>query len=85
MMLCELCGQGCEMVSIFSVVFDALNISNMETCAERIKANGKQFQGAVCYSLTDVRMGGEVYNLKYFVTKAKNWNKWARMRFALKT
>jgi len=44
---------------------------NMESCAERIKANGKQFQGAVCYSLTDVRLGGEVYNLEYYVKKAR--------------
>jgi len=42
---------------------------------ERIKANGKQFHGAVCYSLTDVRLGGEVYNLDYYVAKAKELEK----------
>jgi pyruvate/oxaloacetate carboxyltransferase len=47
----------------------------MESCAERIKANGKEFQGAVCYSLTDVRLGGEVYNLDYYVAKAKELEK----------
>ena len=64
--------KACEIgIDIFRC-FDALNdFRNMESCAERIKANGKQFQGAVCYSLTDVRMGGEVYNLEYFVAKAK--------------
>ncbi|KUG24300.1 pyruvate carboxyl transferase subunit b [hydrocarbon metagenome] len=62
----------CEIgIDIFRC-FDALNdFRNMESCAERIKANGKQFQGAFCYSLTDVSMGGEVYNLEYFVKKAK--------------
>ena len=27
--------------------------------------------GAVCYSLTDVRLGGDVYNLEYFIKKTK--------------
>jgi pyruvate carboxylase subunit B len=64
--------KACEIgIDIFRC-FDALNdFRNMESCAERIKANGKQFQGAVCYSLTDVRLGGEVYTLEYFVKKAK--------------
>ena len=64
--------KACEIgIDIFRC-FDALNdFRNMESCAERIKANGKEFQGAVCYSLTDVRMGGDVYNLEYFVRKAK--------------
>jgi pyruvate/oxaloacetate carboxyltransferase len=64
--------KACEIgIDIFRC-FDALNdFRNMESCAERIKANGKQFQGAFCYSLTDVCMGGEIYNLEYFVKKAK--------------
>lgn len=64
--------KACEIgIDVFRC-FDALNdFRNMESCAERIKANGKEFQGAVCYSLTDVRLGGEVYNLEYFVAKAK--------------
>ena len=64
--------KACEIgIDVFRC-FDALNdFRNMESCAERIKANGKEFQGAVCYSLTDVRMGGDVYNLEYFVRKAK--------------
>ncbi|HUN56062.1 MAG TPA: pyruvate carboxylase subunit B [Smithella sp.] len=64
--------KACEIgIDIFRC-FDALNdFRNMESCAERIKANGKQFQGAVCYSLTDVRLGGDVYNLEYFVKKTK--------------
>ena len=64
--------KACEIgIDVFRC-FDALNdFRNMESCAERIKANGKKFQGAVCYSLTEVRLGGEVYTLEYFVKKAK--------------
>jgi pyruvate carboxylase subunit B len=53
-------------------VFDALNdFRNFETVVERIKANGKHFQGTICYSLTGRRMGGEVFNLQYYLSKAK--------------
>jgi pyruvate/oxaloacetate carboxyltransferase len=53
-------------------VFDALNdFRNFQTCVERIKANGKHFQGTICYSLTERRMGGDVFNLDYYVNKAK--------------
>lgn len=53
-------------------VFDALNdFRNFETVVERIKANGKHFQGTICYSLTERRMGGEVFNLGYYIGKAK--------------
>jgi len=56
--------------------FDALNdYRNIETCARRIKDNGKHFQGVLCYSLTDIRLGGEVYNLNYYVVKAKELEK----------
>jgi len=52
--------------------FDALNdFRNFETCVERIKANGKIFEATICYSLTGRRMGGEVFNLDYYVSKAK--------------
>ncbi len=53
-------------------VFDALNdFRNFETVVERIKANGRHFQGTICYSLTERRMGGEVFNLDYYMNKAK--------------
>ena len=53
-------------------VFDALNdFRNFQTVVERIKANGKHFQGTICYTLTERRMGGEVFNLEYYVGKAK--------------
>ncbi|MEW6664303.1 MAG: pyruvate carboxylase subunit B [Thermodesulfobacteriota bacterium] len=53
-------------------VFDALNdFRNFETVVERIKANGKHFQGTICYTLTERRMGGDVFNLQYYISKAK--------------
>lgn len=52
--------------------FDALNdFRNFETVVEVIKKCGKHFQGSICYSLTEPRMGGEVYNLDYYLAKAK--------------
>jgi len=64
--------KSCEVgIDIFRV-FDALNdLRNFQTCVERIKANGKHFQGAICYSLTQPRLGGDVFNLDYFVNKCK--------------
>ncbi len=53
-------------------VFDALNdFRNFQTVVERIKANGKHFQGTICYSLTERLMGGDVFNLEYYLGKAK--------------
>jgi len=52
--------------------FDALNdYRNFETVVPVIKQNGKHFQGCICYSLTEPRMGGEVYNIDYYLKKAK--------------
>ncbi|MFO7839731.1 MAG: pyruvate carboxylase subunit B [Desulfosalsimonadaceae bacterium] len=52
--------------------FDALNdFRNFETVVEVIKKCNKHFQGTICYSLTEPRMGGEVYNLNYYLEKAK--------------
>jgi oxaloacetate decarboxylase alpha subunit/pyruvate carboxylase subunit B len=53
--------------------FDALNdYRNFETVVKAIKAAGKHFQGCICYTMTEPRLGGEVYNLEYFVNKAKD-------------
>ena len=53
--------------------FDALNdYRNFETVVKAIKAAGKHFQGCICYTMTEPRMGGEVYNIDYFVNKAKD-------------
>jgi len=52
--------------------FDALNdYRNFETVVKGIKKAGKHFQGCICYSMTEPRMGGDVYNLDYYVAKAK--------------
>ncbi len=52
--------------------FDALNdYRNFETVVKQIKASGKHFQGCICYTLTEPRLGGDVYNLDYYVNKAK--------------
>ena len=53
-------------------VFDALNdYRNFTTSVEVIKANGKHFQGSICYSLTERRMGGDVFNLQYYLDNAR--------------
>ncbi len=52
--------------------FDALNdYRNFETVVPIIKECGKHFQGCICYSLTEPRLGGSVYTLEYYVNKAK--------------
>ena len=52
--------------------FDALNdYRNFETVVDQIKKNGKHFQGCMCYTMTEPRMGGDVYNLDYYIGKAK--------------
>ncbi len=57
-------------IDIFRV-FDAVNDErNHERAAKAIKRVGKHYQGAICYSLTQPRMGGPVYNLDYYVKKA---------------
>ena len=64
--------KACEVgIDIFRV-FDALNdFRNFEKSVEIILKNGKHFQGTICYSLTERRMGGEVYNLAYYLDKAR--------------
>jgi pyruvate/oxaloacetate carboxyltransferase len=58
-------------IDIFRV-FDALNdFRNFQTAVKIIKKNGKHFQGTICYSLTEQRMGGDIYNIDYYVNKAK--------------
>jgi len=52
--------------------FDALNdYRNFETVVPVIKECGKHFQGCICYTMTEPRMGGDVYNIDYYVNKAK--------------
>lgn len=56
--------------------FDALNdFRNFETVVPVIKENNAHFQGCICYSLTEPRMGGDVYTLDYYIKKAKELEK----------
>jgi len=65
--------KACEVgIDIFRV-FDALNdLRNFETAVERIIANGKRFEGSVCYSLTERHLGGDVFHLDYYIEKCKD-------------
>ncbi len=56
-------------------VFDALNDEwNLKQAAESIKKSGKHLQMTICYSVTESgRMGGPIYSLEYFVSKAKEF------------
>ncbi len=52
-------------------VFDAVNDErNFITAFKAIKDKGKHIQGTLCYSLTEPKLGGPVYNIDYFVQKA---------------
>ena len=58
-------------IDIFRI-FDALNdFRNFQTAVKIVLKNGKHFQGTICYSLTEQRMGGDIYNVDYYVNKAK--------------
>jgi pyruvate carboxylase subunit B len=58
-------------IDIFRV-FDAVNDErNFEEAFKAIKKAKKHIQGTICYSLTERKMGGPVYNLNYYIEKAK--------------
>ena len=57
-------------IDIFRV-FDAVNDErNFETVLKAIKECGKHAQLSICYSLTEPKMGGPVYNIDYYINKA---------------
>jgi len=57
-------------IDIFRV-FDAVNDErNFETALKAIKECGKHAQLSLCYSLTEPKLGGPVYNINYYVNKA---------------
>ncbi|MFC2068897.1 pyruvate carboxylase subunit B [Chloroflexota bacterium] len=57
-------------IDIFRV-FDAVNDErNFETCLKAIKECNKHAQLTLCYSLTEPKLGGPVYNIDYYVNKA---------------
>jgi pyruvate carboxylase subunit B len=58
-------------IEIFRV-FDALNDERNFIAAFRaIKRSGKHIQGAISYSLTENRLGGPIFNIDYYIKKAK--------------
>jgi pyruvate carboxylase subunit B len=57
-------------IDIFRV-FDAVNDErNFEASLKAIKECGKHAQLSLCYSLTEPKLGGPVYNIDYYVKKA---------------
>ena len=57
-------------IDIFRV-FDAVNDErNFEAPFRAIKECGKHIQGTLCYSLTERKLGGPIYNIEYYVNKA---------------
>ncbi|TET38447.1 MAG: pyruvate carboxylase subunit B [Planctomycetota bacterium] len=55
-------------------VFDALNDErNYEAAFKAIKKTGKEIQATISYALTERRMGGPIFNLEYFLGKAKTF------------
>jgi len=60
---------GCG-IDIFRV-FDACNDErNFETAFQAIKDTGKHIEGTICYALTELKLGGDIYNVDYYVNKA---------------
>ncbi len=58
-------------IDIFRV-FDALNdFRNFQTAVRTIKKNKRHFQGTICYSITEPRLGGDVFTREYYLEKAK--------------
>jgi pyruvate carboxylase subunit B len=52
-------------------IFDAVNDErNFEAAFKAVKDRNKHIQGTVCYSLTERKLGGPVYNIDYYVDKA---------------
>lgn len=60
-------------IDIFRV-FDALNDErNLEYSFKVIKSLKRHVQGAISYTLTERKLGGPVFNIDYYVKKAKNF------------
>ncbi len=58
-------------IDIFRI-FDALNDErNFITAYKAVKKAGKHIQGTLSYALTQRRMGGPIFNLDYYVNKAR--------------
>ncbi len=60
-------------IDIFRV-FDALNDErNLEFSFKIIKKLKRHVQGAISYTLTERKLGGPIFNVDYYVKKAKNY------------
>ena len=71
-------------IDIFRI-FDALNDErNFITAYKAVKKAGKHIQGTLSYALTERRMGGPIFNLDYYVTKAKKLEEMGADSFCIK-
>jgi pyruvate carboxylase subunit B len=71
-------------IDIFRV-FDAVNDErNFITAYNAIKKAGKHIQGTLSYALTERRMGGPIFNLDYYVTRAKRLEEMGADSFCIK-
>lgn len=58
-------------IDIFRM-FDALDDErNLQTCIKAAKECGKEVQIQLQYSLTELKLGGPIYNIDYYVKKAR--------------
>lgn len=58
-------------IDIFRM-FDALDDErNLKTCIKAVKECGKEVQIQLQYSLTELKLGGPIYNIDYYVNKAR--------------
>jgi len=58
-------------VDVFRV-FDALNdLRNCELSIQCVRKAGRHAQGTICYSITERRLGGPIYNLPYYLGMAR--------------
>ena len=71
-------------IDIFRV-FDALNDErNFITAYKAIKKAGKHIQGTLSYALTERRMGGPIFTLDYYVSRAKKLEEMGADSFCIK-
>jgi pyruvate carboxylase subunit B len=71
-------------IDIFRV-FDALNDErNFVTAYQAIKKAGKHIQGTLSYALTERRMGGPIFTLDYYVSRAKKLEEMGADSFCIK-
>jgi len=71
-------------IDIFRI-FDALNDErNLEMSIKTVKECGKHAQAVICYSLTERRMGGEIFTLDYYIQKAKKLQEMGADSIAIK-